>query len=145
MNKIKDVLFDNKFNYIVSFLFLIVLILFLTDVIINTNKPFEQIEVNLRVNVSEEIGIVINDNIVDFGNLPVGMNSNKKVILQNDFNFPVKVQVFLDGNISELIYGESEVFLLGDSQEVYDINIYLPKNLNKSVYTGKIYFKFFKP
>ncbi|MFA5542725.1 MAG: hypothetical protein WDA47_03065 [Bacilli bacterium] len=125
-------------------LFFITIILFFIDLIIHSSKPFEEIELDLRVEVNQNIGIVINDSIIDFGILPAGLNSNKKVILYNDFNYPVRVKVFVKGNISDYIFGESEVFLLSNSQEVYNIELYLPSDMEKSIYTGNILFKFHK-
>lgn len=133
-----------NFYNIVYVLFFIIIILFLIDFFIQQNKSFEEINIDLKVEVGQDIGIIINDSIVDFGILPRGLNSNKKVILYNDFNFPVKVKAFVNGNISDYIFGESEVFLLSNSQEVYNIELYLPENMEKLIYTGNLLFKFYK-
>lgn len=133
-----------NFNKIFYVLFFIVIVLFFIDLFVNSNKYFEEIKIDLKVEVNQSIGIVINDSIVDFGIIPAGLNSNKKVILYNDFNFPVKVKAFVNGNISDYIFGESEVFLLSNSQEVYNIELYLPEDMEKSIYTGNLLFKFYK-
>lgn len=133
-----------NFNFIVYSLFFLILFLFFVNLVIDLNKSFEEIKIDLRVEVNETIGIIINDSIVDFGVLPAGINSNKKVVLHNDFDYPIKVKAFVDGNISNYIFGEGEVFLLSNSQEVYNIELYLPEDIENAVYTGNIVFKFYK-
>ncbi len=119
---------------------LIVLVIF--NIMIFTNRALSVKIVDMRVVVGEKIGMVINDSVLDYGILPRGTSINKKVLLKNEYKFPVIVDIKLSGALKDYVYGDSKITLsVGETKE-YSVDLIIPGEMEFGNYTGKMIFEF---
>ena len=131
-------------NYLgLIFVLMICLIVLLSfNLKIFIDRPLSVEIIDMNVIVGEKIGMVINDSILDYGVLPRGVSINKKVLLKNEYDFPVIVDVNVVGLINNFVYGESEFILAVDESKEYNIDLIVSENMEFGEYEGKLIFEF---
>lgn len=127
------------------FISAVLTVLIVSSFIVLSNRPFEVRNIPLKVEVGEVIGISADGEILNFGTIIPGQKIIKRVTLSNSFAQDIEVRIFLDGgNISQFVYGESVVIMEENSSKEYEVNLVLPKSVEKGVYEGELIIKFFK-
>ncbi len=134
----------NKTNFLIIILIFLLIFSFCIKLYLIINAPISQSVIEVKCIAGDRIGMAINDSIVDFGIIPVGLSANKKINLENTYNFPINVSIYINGNISKYLYGENYFILQIGERKEYDINLILPNNLDYGQYSGQIIFEFRK-
>lgn len=85
----------------------------------------------------ETAGINPTTESLDFGDLPKGVTSVRKISIQNNGNFKIWVSVMKFGKISSLINTSEDNFTLnpGDSREL-SFQLRMPASADKNSYSG---------
>lgn len=126
-----------KFYY---FIFIFSIIVFLTSIslFVFVQKPIAFKSISISVNVTENLGFDLNGSALTFGNVFPGGYSERKILFNNDFDFPVLVKLKAKGNVAELIsFDESRIV---DSRKIIEIpiGIFIPSDAKKRLYGGEL-------
>ncbi len=132
-----------KRNIIYLSLILFLIILLVINFIILAKKPVYQQTVDAKVVFSDKIGMVINYTTLDFGELPLPARANKTIILSNTFNDSLYVIVYVEGNISDYLYGLEKFEIASGEIYNYDVILGATENVEKGEYFGSINFVFY--
>ncbi len=126
--------------YIVVFV-LVVVLLFL---IFFRNSKVDERFLDVTFSVDNKLGMKINTSSLDFGIVPAGAAITKKVVLDNGFEFPVKVKVFVDKEIEDYVFSENDFIILSGESKKVEFVLSLPQDTVKGEYSGKIKMSFYK-
>lgn len=107
-------------------------------------KPLMEVSVPANVVFGETIGISAANESLDFGVLPLGVSSTKKVVIENTYNFPIHVIVYVNGEIRNYVYGENHFSVEAGESYEYMVNIAVPSDGEFGKYSGNIVFVFQK-
>tara|TARA_Y100000310_G_C20651598_1_gene799728 strand:+ start:1657 stop:2109 length:453 start_codon:yes stop_codon:yes gene_type:complete len=127
-----------KINWVFIFLIVIFLIIWFLF------QPLDVKKLDIRFEVGERLGVVLDGENLDFGRVLAGSSSVKTVSIENNFDFLIKVEVFVDRRLKDFIFAEPEISI--DSGEVINlpINLILPDDIEKGNYSGGLRFEFRK-
>ena len=71
----------------------------------------EKYDLYARLSIGGVTGLDVNSTALIFGRIIYGSNSEKKMILENTYNFPVVYSFEIEGNISDFLIFDREVHL----------------------------------
>lgn len=127
----------NKF-----FIILLLVILFSalsTYFIYNHFIIVQEKEYDLDLIVADMAGFNLDNDKIHFGTLPAGNNAERKLNVQNNYNYDVKVNVKTYGNLSEWIYvNENNFWLESKENKEVVLKAYVPKGTEQGTYEGKL-------
>ncbi len=139
--KKKSIVLKNKNDYI---LIVIISILIVFSVYLMTYNPIETKILNVRFIVDERIGIDVNSSELNFGKILPGNSAVRRVSAENNFNFPVKMKIFVSKDISNFIFIEREYTLLPEEKILIPITLKIPQQTGFGSYSGELKFEFRK-
>ena len=98
----------------------------------------EKKEIDAFLEISNVTGLKVGNDSLDFGRIIYNSNAWKTIEIKNNYNFPVKLFLSSDGNISDLLVYDKEISL--DSQESKSIFIstLIFTNQTYGEYSGKL-------
>jgi len=103
--------------------------------LINTNL-IKELDVNIKV--GNTIGLNADPNL-NFGILPPGASSTKKLIIENTENKEVKITLIAEGPIKDLInFQENNFFLKPKESKEIEVVATAPLNSNNGEFTGTV-------
>ncbi|MBU3913334.1 MAG: hypothetical protein KKE50_04535 [Nanoarchaeota archaeon] len=92
-----------------------------------------------RAVVSERNGFDLNNSALIFGEILPGGSASREVFIENSYNKSVRIRIYSVGNISKLLSGFEENFVLGRNEtKKVGFSVYAPRNAELGVYDGKI-------
>jgi hypothetical protein len=130
-----------KINLVFIFLIVVFLIIWFLFQPLDIKKLDVKFEVGERFGV---VGISGESSELNFGELLAGSSSVKTIKIENNFDFPIKVEVFTEKKLKDFIFAEPEIIM--DSGEIVNlpINLILPDKIEKGNYSGWLRFEFRK-
>ncbi|MBI2044675.1 hypothetical protein HYT23_01315 [Candidatus Pacearchaeota archaeon] len=132
----------NKIFSITIIFAVLSLLLFLSSLFIDKESPIikeTQVFVNLTIGGESGLGIFPNEtDIIRFKIIP-GSSASKKLIATNDYEFKVKVDFEVLGDIKEFLIIEPFVYLEpGEKKEIGVTTILIPQDAEYGTYKGII-------
>ena len=93
-----------------------------------------------------KIGLVGDQDAVKFGDISPGGTGTRSIFFKNDFEFPVKVKINVEGEKDEWIKVKENNFVLKpNTNKTTDITVFIPKATPEHInYTGKVYAYYLK-
>jgi len=101
-------------------------------------------EMDMKMKVGDVVGMDVNTSVISFGIIPQkGGSSERKVMLENMGDKPLRVFVKKKGEMAEWVYISEERFVLdiGEKKELM-FTAFPPKYAEKGAYYGKVRFVF---
>lgn len=100
----------------------------------------------MKLKVGDVVGMDVNNTVISFGIIPYnGGSSQRKVMLENMEDRPLRVFVKKTGEIAEWVYVSEEKFVLDGGEKKELIFTALPaKDAEKRSYYGKAKFIFMR-
>ena len=133
---------NNKKEIIVAIIILFAAVMFLWY--FNFSKPLKIVELEVRFDVGDKIGVSVNQTEIDFGIVFPASASEKVVIFTNSYEFPVDVKVFISKEISDFVFSDYEFTIGFNETKKQRFILSVPENANKQEYSGKVRFEFRK-
>ncbi|MFH1592234.1 MAG: hypothetical protein ABIB47_02620 [Candidatus Woesearchaeota archaeon] len=132
-----------KINLGKKFVLLLVVLVLLSAVFVVYSFKFdsvvgkEEVEMTLIVENSRVIGFDVDDEVLAFGKVPRGSSNTRSLTIKNDYDFPIRVRLIKEGEISEFIQFSNNDFLL-EVSESKDVNVIATPSYDaeEKTYTG---------
>lgn len=135
---------NKKYNTIITILILILLTILLINFFLNLNKPIYTKEIQVKFQVDDFLGLIINNTTLDFGSLVRETSSTKTIKLTNEFSHEVLVKININPELQEFIFGKTDFIIKPYETKEYPVTLFIPKNAELKKYSGKIIFNFYK-
>jgi len=103
-------------------------------------------EKNLEVKflVGQEYGLDLDNSVLTFGMVVPGGSMTRKLQIENNYEYPVKVKIFISESIKPLISVDSEVTLPSGENITLPVSLNVPSDMIYGEYTGNLVLKMFK-
>lgn len=118
----------------VLLLFISLTVLFLSDRIVQSETFYA------NVNISDRIGFDVNGSALTFGNVVSGGSSTRKIIIDNNYSFPIAVYVTAEGDIAPLLNFDKIVLIKEGESKLIPISV-VSSGFDYGAYTGNVSFK----
>ena len=136
MEKVKK---ENKIYVLVGLIFVLSLSLFLFAIYFKSSMILDKEEINAKLVVMDVLGFAVSNESLDFGGLKADTSSYKKIILTNDYEFPIRAEFEYKGDISVFLVDLFPVYLdVGEKKNVTVRTITIPEGTAYGNYTGKV-------
>ena len=130
---------NNYIKILVLVLFLISFSLFLLAYMNSFNVLDKKI-VSTSMTIGDYTGFDLNDTMLTFGTVMLGGSSERGVNLENDYDFPVKIIISVEGEIERFLVFERVVELdIGEKKSVGFVCL-APSGESAKTYSGEITF-----
>ena len=100
----------------------------------------------VKFSVGKSLGMVgdVDEGVINFGRAVEGSIIEKKVMIENNYDFDLKVKVFVEKEISNFVYSESEYEVLrGDSLKI-PFTLMVSKGVSEGDYSGQARLEFWR-
>ena len=137
---------EGKQNFIILTVILgiLLIITLIINIALTFAKPVYEKEVVVAFSVGENPGITTNTDILDFGRLMPGSSVGRLMFLENQYAFPIEINIFISPELDGFIYGKKSVVLDPGQKIEYGIALKVPKNSEFMNVTGIIRFEGYK-
>ena len=132
---------ENIFYYIILF---IIVILVAFSLYIWMSRPLKVQTLDVSFTVGDTIGVDLNSSLVSFGRVLREGSAVRNVIVKNEYDYPVKIDIFVSKDISEYVSVSSYFVILPGEEIRIPINLKIPEDMEFGEYSGKIKFEFIK-
>ncbi len=122
--------------YSVIFMFVLSLLLFLIALYINSNVILERREIPATLIVGDTAGFDVNDSLLTFGVITYGTSSQKTLIAENNYDFPIRFEFSVKGNITQFLIFDKVIYLEGGEKKSVSISTIIPSNEEYGIYSG---------
>ena len=112
---------ENKLYLFVFFIFVLSLCLFIFTIYLKSVSVIEKIEFDATLVVGDVPGFNVDTNVLTFGTITFNTSSQRTLTVENNYDFPIKVEFSVEGNIWEFLVFDKIIFL--DVEESKEINI----------------------
>lgn len=138
---------EKKRYYVLVGLFIIIILLsiFLYANLLEKISIIDSDELEAKVIVGDNYGFDVNGTALTFGMISAGKStSTREILLENHYDVPVKVEIYVDGDISEfMIISENDFILNVDESKKLGFSVSVPYSTPNGNYSGivKILYK----
>jgi len=127
---------ENKI-YILVILAFISLGMFLFVLYINSTLVLEKQEIPATLSIGDRIGFDVNATALTFGMITPGSGSQRNLIIENNYGFPIKAEFSAKGDIKRfLVFDEVFCFEIGEKKTI-GINVITSDEKYRN-YSGKM-------
>jgi len=127
-----------KNNLLVFFIFLAVIMLLANIyMFFNIKDVLEIKEIGSSIIVSDSIGFDLNSSSLTFGKVTRGGSSNRILKFENNYDFPVYVEIYGKGEINKFVK-QSRYFVEARGKKEIHVNAYVPEDIEFGRYKGKV-------
>ena len=108
-----------KLRPFLFFLMILSLLIFLMSLFWNSSQILDRKEINAKLRISNVTGLQVTNESLDFGRIIYGSNAQKSIKIKNNYNFPIKVEFSVEGNIKPFLIYQKVVYLSpGESKNI---------------------------
>ena len=126
---------ENKIYFFVFFMFF--LCLFSFAIYLKYISVLERIEIVTNLKVGDIPGFDVDTDVLAFGTIAVGTSSKRTLTIENDYDFPIKAEFSVEGDIEEFLVFDEVIFLdVGESKDV-DIRTIILVEDKQGNYSGR--------
>jgi len=127
----------NKNYLLIIFLFFISFLIFLFTLYFYSTVILEKKEIITTLSIGNIIAFDLNQTILSFGTIISNASSHKNLIIENNYDFPIKVKFKVEGDIEEFLVFDEIINLEIGEKKIVSINT-IPINKDSGSYSGKI-------
>lgn len=125
-------------NKLTILLLIISLVLFLSVIYINSKVVLKKEEIIATLMVGDKAGFDTNNTALTFGMLTSGSGSSRNLIIENNYNFPIKFEFSVEGNIQRFLVFDEVVYLDIGEEKTVSISTIIATNESYGNYSGKM-------
>jgi hypothetical protein len=107
-------------------------------------RPLNVITIDAEFIVGDHTGVNLDTDKLYFGMVVPGGSSERAAKIENTYDFPVKIKVFVTKNIADYIFLDRDFIAPPNNITKIPVAVYVPDDLPYGNYTGKIRFEFRK-
>jgi hypothetical protein len=119
---------------------LVFLMIFLVGIYFS--KPLSEETLDIKFQIGDSIGMALNNSSLDFGKVYPGASVSKKIRLQNNYNFDVRVNFFVNNELKEHIHANPEIILNPGQIVEYPLYLQTSEDMENGNYSGKLKIEF---
>jgi len=123
---------------LIIFIFIISLIIFLLILRINSLIVLEKEEIITTLIIGNRTGFDLNTTALTFGMIALGSSSQRDLIIKNDYDFPIKVEFNVKGDIEKFLIFDKVVYLEVGEEKTISIISVIPVDEEYGNYHGRI-------
>ena len=128
----------SKTFYIAVFIFVLSISLFLVALYIRSAIILEKKEIIATVRVGDIAGFDANTSALTFGTITSGSLSYRNLTIENNYEFPIKVEFSAKGDITKFLLFDKMIYLdIGEKKSV-KISTIIPVDEDYGSYSGKM-------
>lgn len=128
----------NKMFWIAIALIALGILLVAASFLIRHEKFLEKREIFMSLKVDSSSGIDLNKTALTFGNIMPGDSVSRYFTLGDTYNFPIKAEINIEGNIMKFISCGREVKIgINESKEI-GVSAIIPANESFGNYSGTL-------
>jgi hypothetical protein len=107
--------------------------------------PLETKEFDVLFKVSKKsIGFDLNNTLLTFGQVYPGGGAERKVVIDNQYDFPVQVDFLVSKSINGLVTSDSGFVVQPGENITVPVSLSVPEYFNETNYSGKARFELYK-
>jgi len=106
------------------------------------NKPLKVETMDLKFMVGDTVGIDLNPSGLIFGRVIQGGEATRSVIVDNDYDFDVRLKILVSKDLADYVYTESQLIIPAKESIQIPISLKVPQDIMYGNYSGKIKFEF---
>ena len=108
---------SSKIFFVTLIIIIIILSAFnIVNYVRNKSSVLDEKELYAKIIISDIHGFDVNETALTFGMTTPGGSATVKSVIQNEFDFPVRVQISSRGKISELLLVSDNNFILQENE-----------------------------
>ena len=120
---------------------IILVILITVNLVQILDKPLETQELDVKFMIGKTTGFDRNTSLLVFGRVIPGGAITRKVTLDNNYAFPIKIRVLISQELKNFIFAEPEHILLpGETKEI-GFNLIPLQDASFGNYSGRVSFE----
>ncbi len=128
----------NKKEKIIILIFVASLVIILFSFYLNSRLFLKREEVTTTLAVGDRAGIDLNKTALTFGVITSGSVSSRSLLIENDYDFPIKTELRAEGSIKKFLVFEKDVYLEPGENKTVSIGTIDPLGDEFGNYSGKI-------
>lgn len=136
MVKKNKVFLSDKIYFLVVVLFVLSILCFLLTLYLIS--ALEKKEIDLVLRVGEVMGFDVSNASLIFGIVIPGHSSQREIILENDYNFPIYFEFKVKGDIKEFLVFDRIVPLDIGEKKILGVSAVVPLGEEFNNYSGKM-------
>jgi len=137
---VENIRSENK-KYILILLALLSIVLIVFSIIFYFVNPLEIRVITVTYLVGETPGFDLNTSALTFGMIPPGGSSTRSIIIENDHEFPIKVDATASRNIVNLLDSHKTYYIGIDGRVKIPFTLRVPSDHKNGNFTGKVKFE----
>jgi len=134
----------NKRKKISNFLLAIIIVAFILSLIFfiyilyfQSKLILDKQEIIAKLKIGEPIAFDVNSTALVFGRLPIGSSSNRDIKFSNNYEFPIKAEFSVKGDIKDFLVFDKVVYLdVGEKKNVTISTVSIPEATEYGNYSG---------
>ncbi|GBE19424.1 MAG TPA: hypothetical protein ENG87_03080 [Candidatus Pacearchaeota archaeon] len=126
----------DKVYYLVVLIFIISLILFLALLNVRSNVILDKNKVHVKLNIGNSSGFDVNETALTFGTITPGSSAQRSIVVENNYNFPIKSILKIKGDVAEYLIFENIVSLDAGEKEIISVAAVAPQDASYGNYSG---------
>lgn len=119
----------------------LVLILFVFSILGWVTRPLETETLKVSFTVGRSIGFNVDTDELNFGKVTPGGSATRNIIIENEYENPVKVRIFISKNIANFVFARNNYVVSPKATTKIPITLKVPGDMDFGNYTGKIRFE----
>ncbi|MCK4553045.1 hypothetical protein KAT80_02485 [Candidatus Pacearchaeota archaeon] len=128
---------ENKIYLFVVFMFVLSLFLFSFTIYLKHIAILERVEIVTKLRVGGIPAFDVDTDVLAFGTIALGTSSRRTLTIQNDYDFPIKAEFSVEGDIEEFLVFDKIIFLdIGESKDV-NVNTIILAEGKQGNYSGR--------
>ena len=126
-------------SYFVIGIFVISLIILLSSAYIISTDNLQELELPIILEISNKTSFDLNQSFLNLREIRKGSSSQRDIILVNSYPYPVFANIFVEGEIKDLLIFEERVELLVNETKKVPIGTIVIENQSFGKYTGTLF------
>ena len=107
----------------------------------NIDVVLDEQEFDVFLEVGDVAGFYLGSNSLDFGRIVPGSSGTRKILLENNYNFPINVFISSSGEVEQFLNFDEVVYLdVGESKSLSFV-VDIPRGSLYGEYFGKVFVK----
>ena len=128
----------NKISFFIIFIFIFCILLLLISLYLNSIILLDKKEILTTLKIGDVAGFDVNKTALTFGTITPGTNAKRNLTIENTYDFPVKFEFKVRGNIEKFLAFKKEVHLEPGEKKHVEFLTINPLKEDYGDYSGNI-------
>ena len=115
-------------DLLILILDIFILIFLISILFYGFNETLLKKEFLIKLNIGNHTGFDVNETALSFGTISINSNSKRKILLENNYKFPIKFEFYVKGNVSKLLIFKKSIKLDPGKNVSFTIKTIYPDN-----------------